>query len=326
MYKNESGRWILLESQIFFTENQDPFPRKSAGENSDLEEYIEYVPYFLFNHDHLWRIAPNTLDLGFHDYLDKRKFWMQFDPSFAAGIHNSIFDEAFSDLNWVKRLWMKSVSLAVDTVMTYDPRDHFDNGYIPEGWELVSKRLKQKTLTGLAHAAHTIADFYAHSTYACFAKKENGFLVLYDPSKNVDSDFQASPDYGNAPFDMRHFSKNESLFSGSDKERIRILNKKKIISGRFAQKGEKNQDLLERIFVEIPYKMRKARGFPWRGALPHHNEIAVDKPLGKKKEIPASHKMYTSPAEYNKQFELRKEAAVRHIREVVRREKCQDWL
>ena len=172
MYKNEVGRWTLLESQIFEKKNRHLKAEKLLREYPDLSESIEYVPYYVFNHDHLWRLDDNTLSIEFQDYLNNRTFWKKFDPRFAAGVHNSIYDLAFHDLSWEKRFWMKSVSLAVDTVQTYDPCDHFDNGYISQGWDLVDKRLAKKTLTGLAYAAHTIADFYAHSTYACFAKKK----------------------------------------------------------------------------------------------------------------------------------------------------------
>ena len=66
--------------------------------------------------------------------------------------------------------------------------------------------------------------------------------------------FESVPDYGTAPFDIRNFSKNETLFSKNDEERIAVLMKKRIISGRFAQEGDKTQSLLERYFVEIPYQ------------------------------------------------------------------------
>lgn len=76
----------------------------------------------------------------------------------------------------------------VDLPGGYDPRDHFDNGYIEESWKQVAIRLEQFRTAGVRNldlfhrAAHAIGDFYAHSSYGEFAALQNGKLALYDPS------------------------------------------------------------------------------------------------------------------------------------------------
>lgn len=63
------------------------------------------------------------------DYCQDRKFWGKFDPSFAAGVHNTIFDQALggkipaSTLRNIKRksLWLDA------SILACDPSDHFDN-------------------------------------------------------------------------------------------------------------------------------------------------------------------------------------------------------
>jgi hypothetical protein len=82
--------------------------------------------------------------------------------------------------------------------------------------------------------------------------------------------------------------------------------KGKIISGRYGQRHDSKG------FVEmaafIPGQMESAPDFYQRGALPHHNEIAVDGGTR-----PKEHKLYES-AEFKKQSKLRIDAATRHIR------------
>ena len=72
-----------------------------------------------------------------------RCFWNRFDPSFAASVHNTIFDEALGDIASADAISaMKRQSLWMDAnIATYDPRDHFDNGYIEQGWQKVNERL-----------------------------------------------------------------------------------------------------------------------------------------------------------------------------------------
>jgi hypothetical protein len=59
--------------------------------------------------------------------------------------------------------------------------------------------------------------------------------------------------------------------------------------------------------------MRHAKDFPDRGNLPHHNEIAVDGPVAGGDHPPEAHKLYQSRQIYQDQFELRFDAAKRHV-------------
>jgi len=324
MYKNETGRWMLLESQLFVGEGRDvPVDRRRDAAASS-GAYLEYLPYFLFNNDHMWSVLENTGGTTFGQYLAERgNFWRDFDPCFAGAAHNSIFDRAFSEMGWLKRLWLKSVSVAVDVLPNYNPLIHFDNGYIPEGWDLVQKNLDAKNLTGLATAAHSIADFYAHSTYACFAKEKGDSLVTYD-SDHLDDCCAGPISYSGPRLDLRNFSYNKRLFKGSEAERIRLLNEKKIISGRYAQEDAKG--LIENVWVRFPGALKASGDYAWRGALPRHDEIAVDKYLRDKDPLPGKHKIYKSREEYNRQFELRCNAAVDHIKEIISRNESLKWI
>ena len=321
MYKNESGLWMLIEPQLYSGRAQEHRTLLLKGERRIPAETIEYIPYFVFNGDHLWGIKNNVVKTTFESYLEGRTFWNRFNPEFAAGIHNNIFDSALNEMAPEDLLYVKAISLAMEVnPAIYDPRDHFDNGYVPESWKIVDERLGKKTLDGLGYAAHTIADFYAHTSYAHFAKKAaDGELTLYD-GQDVDGLFEKPPDYGSEGFDLKdedRFSVNDAKCRMSREEAIGFWNKKKIISGRFAQPSDPHQSFLEKTFVYIPYALRHAADFPPRTCLPHHDEIAVDRDLQRNK-IPERHKLYTSPAEYSKQFQLRQRAAISHIKMIYK--------
>ena len=318
MYKNESGLWMLIEPQLYSDRAEKHATLLLKGKKKIPPETIEYVPYFVFNGDHMWGIKNNVIKTSFESYLKTRTFWNRFNPEFAAGVHNSIFDDALGKMSAEDLSYVKAVSLAMDVnPAIYDPRDHFDNGYIPESWKIVNARLDEKTLDGLAYAAHTIADFYAHTSYAHFAKRTSeGELALYD-SQNDDGLFEEPPDYGSGNFNLRdesRFSVNTGKCQMSREAAINFWNERKIISGRFAQPSDPYQGFLEKTFVYVPYALRHAPDFPPRTCLPHHNEIAVDADIKKGDEIPEGHKLYNSPAEYSGQFQLRQTAAINHIR------------
>lgn len=311
MYKNESGVWMLIEP-LLYTEQAKKHSTLIAGKRASVpEETVEYIPYFVFNDTHLWQMKNNTIDTSFLDYIGSRKFWKKFDPEFAAGVHNHIFDEALPELDQSDLLYTKGVSLAMDiNPAIYDPRDHFDNSYIDEGWELVDRRIKEGTLDGLAKAAHAAADFYAHSSYGYFAKKKNGKLIPYDP-ENPDACFANPPDYAAGDFDLADggkFSVNESKCRNL-RDVIMKNWQGKIVSGRFAQPGDQEQGFFEKVFISIPYALRKADNFSKRTCLPHHNEIAMDN-----EKKPDGHKLYNDPAKFKEAFRQRRDTAVAHIK------------
>ncbi len=320
MYKNESGLWLLIEP-LLNSERAEKHGRalRNGTVKATTEDY-EYVPYFVFNDSHLWSLKNNTVETAFLDYLKYRNFWGDFNPEFAASVHNHIFDLALDKLNWSDLLYVKGVSVAMDiNPAIYDPRDHFDNGYIDESWQCLNRNLMQKTLDGLAHASHTIGDFYAHSSYAHFAKSDvNGDLVLFD-GVMTDDRFVRTPDYGGTDFDLRdatRFSANMPTCTLTKEEAIVYWNSQKLISGRFAQPGDPYQGLLEKLFISIPYQLRHRPDYMQRACLPHHNEIAVDDDLDSNGNIPSGHKLYDNPGMYAAQFKKRMDAAISHIKQL----------
>jgi hypothetical protein len=320
MYKNESGLWMLIEPLLHSKrarQQGEALRKKSSRTTADT---YEYVPYYVFNDSHLWSLKNNTIETVFLDYLNARRFWEEFDPEFAASVHNHIFDLALDKLSWSDLMYVKEVSVAMDiNPATYDPRDHFDNGYIPESWQGLNDNLTKKTLDGLARACHTIGDFYAHSSYAHFAKKNaDGGLALFDGAV-TDDRFARIPDYGSADFDLHdttRFTVNSGMCTMTKDEAIAYWNGRKLISGRFAQPGDSYQGTLEKLFISIPYQLRHRADFRPRACLPHHNEIAVDTDLDGSGNIPAGHKLYQNPQTYADQFKIRVAAAVNHIKEL----------
>ncbi|MDH7514592.1 MAG: transglutaminase domain-containing protein [Bacteroidota bacterium] len=314
MYRNEAGRWMCLEPLLLTEEAARKgdslacLPRRPA-----IPSY-EYVPYYAFNDAHLWHIRSNIRPpTPFSTIVEWRKFWRHYDPVYAAGVHDHIFDRALPELPWTDRQFMKSVSLAMDAwAPGYDPCEHFDNGYIRESWQLAMSRLAFGTLTGLAQAAHAVADFYAHTSYASFANLVDGRLPLFDGK--TPAGWKATYDRGDFDLmDVSRFSVNEHYHRGIDREEaVRECRKRRIISGRYAQPGDQAQSFLERTFVAIPYVLRKAHDFPARGLFPHHDEIAVDAPP-EGNTIPPRHAVYRSVEDYRRQFTLRFDAAVRHV-------------
>ncbi len=95
--------------------------------------------------------------------------------------------------------------------------------------------------------------------------------------------------------------------------------KETLISGRYAMTKEGRQrrgstvDRLSEAISFIPDDLINdvTDNFALRGALPHHNELAVDD------ESPSPyHLLYDGPT-YAAQYELRRKAAVTHIRQLL---------
>jgi hypothetical protein len=319
MYKTESGLWMLIEPLLHTRRARKQEEALSERRAEPVTDTYEYVPYFVFNDTHLWSIRNNTVETSFLDYLKSRQFWEEFNPEFAASVHDHIFDAALSDkLSYVDRLYLKGVSVAMDVnTTTYDPRDHFDNGYIAQSWQQMNQNLMKKTLDGLARACHTVGDFYAHSSYAHFARRDGkGDIVLFD-GVMTDDRFVRTPDYGSSEFDLHDtgcFSTNSSLCTMTKDAAIQYWNSQKLLSGRYAQPGDPSQGIFERLITSIPYQLRHQPDFMQRTCLPHHNEIAVDSDLDSNGDVPDGHRLYPDPGVYSAQFTLRMNAAVNHIR------------
>lgn len=312
MYKTESGHWRVIEPLQTRNINSRTLPSAKIFH----PVAAEYIPYFVFNDDHLWQI--------FHDEhrepsakMTLARDWSQLHPSFAGSVHKNIIEDALAIPACPKHVresllaYFSPAIFGVGPILdkidreftTYNPADHFDNGLIDKGWESVNRRLTQfkqdnSNIDAFARAAHAIADFYSHSSYMHFAN--NG--VPYDPG-SIDLGLLDPPAYGpGSTFDLTkpEFSINSSLWKGSKLEGATAWNGT-IISGRYSQKGD-SQGVIESV-------TRTARDLPPKcGALPHHAEIAVD---GDAETNP----LYRDPRRYAEQLQFKKAASVLHIRE-----------
>lgn len=333
MYKNENGHWLLLEPLQLNSEKTKTGNQPPGGKAGTKEVfYAEYIPMFLFNNNHLWYVGNNKNPASFSDTVSRS--WQKLNPKFAGAVHQTILNEALSSvaprfiLDALNRHFSRILGISpvvddIDNFLThgYDPRDHFDNGFIDEGWELVAKRLQgfksnNVDLDSFAYAAHGIADFYAHSSYLHFAKINNDLAGIYDAAK-LAALCENPPGYdADSSFNLASgpFSMNTNLYKGT---RLQAVNqwKEKIISGRYAQKGDSQAKALEKLTF-IPKELTGG-DFNVRGSLPHHNEIAVDDST-----FDSAHKLYkkiANPQEkdrlaYSNQFKWRKKTAIAHIR------------
>jgi hypothetical protein len=204
-------------------------------------------------------------------------------------------------------------------IATYDPRDHFDNGYIEQGWQKTNERLaafrsNPSDWASFGAAAHSIGDFYAHSSYLHFAPIENGTAAKpYELGMSLDPE----PAYTDPPLSLTSglFSVNTDLWDGTQDAAADHW-AGELISGRYAQKYDPKATFWEG-FTSIPISLASAADFRFRGSLPHHDEIAVDADTMK-----ARHKLYSGSSSgpddrgaYANQFLWRKATAIRHIRQ-----------
>jgi hypothetical protein len=341
MYKNERGRWLLFEPLHVNHPSKNIRRKRVPSVPTSGVTRIEYVPWFLFNDAHLWRVVTSDVRPNFKNSIQKK--WNRFDPTFAGQVHrNIIIDEALKGappwfIDGLKRNYLavpfsQSYVDKVDLPFTYDPRDHFDNGYIDEGWQKIIENMKKfkadnHDLDSFALSTHAIADFYAHTTYAHFARLDTSDpqkpkVQVYNP-ENPGIWYTKKPDYSkNSEIDLAsgNFSFNKRYWNKS-RDQIPSVWNGKIISGRYAQRSD-SQDFIER-FVYIPSGLENRNDFPERGSLPHHNEIAVDDSTIKDN---SKHKLYSPkniPGKehlfFGNQFLWRKNAAIIHVRDVFKK-------
>ncbi len=293
MYNNEGGAWEILEPMALI-----PAATRAAtpATFSSQKQTVEYVPYFVFNSEHLWNIRSKKGRKGpLTDYLATRRFWTKFEPTFAAGVHKSIFDDALNDLISPADLRVvKRASFWVDVnVLNYDPRDHFDFGYIDESWQRVQQRLHTGKLKDFGLAGHAIADFYGHSLYGEFAEVPEGELELYVPGK---TELAREPAYDFKGCDLPGCELNRKLAAKHWKGQI--------ISGQWW-----------RWYATFPDDLQGTADFKkYRRCLPDHDVLAVDSAA-----FPGRTHRYSAD-EFQQQFALRQTAAIKHIRQAY-----QDW-
>jgi len=318
-YKNEAGRWQILEPLITRRyETRQRMNVRVAGLPRDVER-AEYVPYYLFNDVHLWQADHGKELPSIGDLAALRHKWSRLHPEFAGDVHRNILTQALS-IPQCPKWFLQSVTSHFSTLFGqvidekdnfithgYDSREHFDDGFIEEGWALVRDRLARfhagnaENIDAFSGAAHAIADFYAHTSYVHFADTGGRTVSAYDPDKPLGG-LETQPTYAGGDFDLAHgsFTTGPSWTAGAPAAADAWSGK--ILSGRYAQRGD-SQSILERL-TTTPSSLEEP-GI--RGALPHHNEIAVD---GDKR----TSKLYGPVGEYHRQFVMRQAAAVGHIR------------
>jgi hypothetical protein len=332
MYKCEAGHWLLLEPL------QLDQARPRAGSARQVQTAY-YEPYFLFNREHLWAVRGQGDRISFK--TDLHRAWKRWKPSFAGEVHRSILNEALTGapqavLDALNRHFTRIVGIGpmvddIDNFVThgYDSRDHFDNGFISESWQLVGQRLadfkRERTdFDKFAYAAHGIADFYAHSSYLHFARLSGGCAQPFDPAQPL-AGMPELPDYGpTTSFDLTggRFSLNANVYRGQPAQRAAAW-AGQLISGRYAQKGDSHSAIEALTF--IPKSLQARPGFAARGGLPHHNEIAVDQATADPAHVLYRPGPATGRAQdrlvYANQFQWRRATAVAHIRQAFE----QNW-
>ena len=344
MYKRESGKWMVLEPLDLLNNGKS---KKKQSKSSVIllpntsSCIYEYQPRFLFNWQHLW-----VIDNGLHKNKESLKTmvsreWKRMDPSFAGLVHRNILHEALSDLpadkGWIIKELNKRFTHIIpfydatlvdnpDMPWNYHPYDHFDSGFIDEGWGRVKDRLSNvkannNAIGNFAWAAHGIADFYAHSSYVQFAKLINpkiddGYAMAYDPD-DPSACIETTPEYNSGIFNFNKFKINSSLYQGNNNQAAKLWHGQ-LISGRYAQRPDSRSHGMLESLAKVPTDVRWGK----HAALPHHDEIAVDEPKAKE-----DHKLYPDysnkddPSQqddrqyYDNQYRWRYRSAVNHIRQ-----------
>lgn len=312
VYRDERGYWVLLEP---------PPPDSASSQHHDTE--LCYRPDYVFNGDHQWSCSAE------HDARFRRQRWNSFDPQFHGEVHRSIVDLAARAAGFPSELRSRIartftvvpfnvIDPADRDFRSYDPREHFDSGLIAESWRTVlfrAQKFREKPLgdpEGLVNgcfAAHGIADFYAHSTYAHFlATEKPGQVTPFDPETGRPAlayDYAADPTFARTSF--THYA---PWYKPTDFERLQRW-RGRPISGRYSFEND-THDPIERV-TNVP----PSRCFPspadrsFAGSLPHHFELAVDE------RGSHTNRLYTS-AQYEKQFKLRHDLALAHITRVFK--------
>ncbi len=326
MYKNEAGRWTLMDplrGSKVIRAPKSLRPVRVRGRFKQSVYSAEYTPSFVFNSAHLWAVGEQAHKQSPEHGL--RRDWSRLHPEFSGEIHQSIMVAALGATHapdWlrieVNRQFTSLFGNVIDSPdmfpsRGYDSLDHFDNAFIKDGWDRVTQRLawfKQDNRTQVdkfVWAAHSIADFYAHSSYAHFARQEAGGVALYDPGhplagypRGVTPEYSAARDFDLA---SGQFTVNEN--TDVKRSEIPATWAGQIISGRYCQPGD-HKSLLEGL-TPVPGNIQRPGD---RMTLPHHNEIAVDG-----QQLEKAHVLYRKNPRftYDRQFILRKDAAIRHI-------------
>ncbi len=346
LYKSEAGRWRLIEPLAVRHGGVRP-PRMHAKPPAREAHYagsLSYQASYLFNADHLWAIPHHGHPGSFARVAGRE--WSRMNPKFAGDVHRRVVESALEDIappdlmTYLRGRFRNLVVATIDesdwidpnapSSTPYNPLDHFDNGCIDESWQLVESRLASFAESGqqdhekLAQAIHGIADFYAHSSYLAFGWVTGSPVRAarpYPGKSALDADenntyLHDSPSYGppadpnlDFDFDLHRFSANRALWRGTTDAAIASW-EGKLVSGRYAQSKEDAMGALTDRTLEQLCHLPAEFATPERGALPHHDEIAVDSA-----DRSDAHRLFRDVATYRQQFEWRVDSAVRHVRE-----------
>ena len=146
--------------------------------------------------------------------------------------------------------------------------------------------------------------------------------MVYSPNGNLVAppQYTANPaDPSLPPFDLTSdaFSLNPYVWKGT-KPQAAAQWAGKLISGRYAQKYDPKAGFFEGL-TSLPLDLVQVADYNTHGALPHHNEIAVDD-----QTISSDHKLYraaaSGPADrqaFANQFRWRKNTAIQHIQKAL---------
>ena len=304
VYRTSTGSWMPLE------------PVTAASSPKHAKSQLAYDPDYVFNGDHQWsaRVEGNARF---------RERWNDLDPTFHGEVHLSIVSHAAALAGLPEPLRTR-IARSFTTLLghvidqpdlhfrAYDPRDHFDSGLIDQSWRTVQFRLgifykkalgDAEGLVNACFAAHGIADFYAHSSYAHFLSRELGTITPYDPVTQKPAlkyDYASDPGYSNATLTFYAPWYKLTDFDRFSRWRGRP------ISGRYSFPND-SHDNIETVTNTPPATaLPSAAAKNFAGSLPHHNEIAVDE------DGDHTNSLYNA-AQYKQQFALRYHLALRHI-------------
>jgi hypothetical protein len=305
VYRSSLGRWTPLE------------PVTAAASHKHAKLQLSYEPDYVFNGDHQWSTHAQGNDARF------RERWNDLDPTFHGEVHLSIVSHAAS-LAGLPEALRTRISRSFTTLLGhvidqpdlnfrgYDPRDHFDTGLIDQSWRTVQFRLgifykkalgDAEGLVNACFAAHGIADFYAHSSYAHFLSRELGTITPYDP---VTKKPALTYDYANDPgYSKATLTFYTPWYKLTDFDRFSTW-RGRAISGRYSLPNDSHDAIETGTNAPPTTALPTAAAKNFAGSLPHHNEIAVD-------EDGAHTNALYNTTQYKQQFALRYHLALRHI-------------
>jgi hypothetical protein len=327
-YRSSHDQWVILDPPVRHLVNG---VRSITSMDAGCCSTVNYSPLGGFHAGslHLPLTAPTNISPTFR-------------PQFIGEEHESIERLALnglwkgeSDMEMLMFDYFDHLRIDVADKGSYIPEAHFDSGSFVGGWQNIKSKLasfKRTVATkGLAsigdrdyadfhRAAHAIADFYAHSSYAHFmliSLGANGNLQLpvFDP--NNPPDFSS---YVYTAQESSRFTVNQNYSPTNNPAGFHATWDGKLISGRYGQPGDTN--LLDKVFTQTLSDPTLRARPNWKNeiVLPQHAEIAVDA-----NSQPGSNVLYipgvvpagseSDKRYFSNQFHWRKDVAVRHVRQ-----------